>query len=122
MSGAEPDLNQWWAEYGGEYAARSWRDYRHLLAEAIQHAPGPPLRDVGWGFGFLVECARQFGVESIGVEASTVALAESRRRHPEADTRSWRAGSPLPCADGSIGVAVLNQVVDHVTPEENRLL
>lgn len=122
MSGAAPDPDQWWNAYAADYAARSWHDYRHLLAEAIQHAPGPPLLDIGCGYGFLVECARQFGVDAIGLEASDVALAEGYRRHPDADTRSWRAGAPLPCADGSIGVAMLNQVIDHVTPDENRAL
>jgi SAM-dependent methyltransferase len=122
MSGAAPDPDQWWLEYHRDYAARSWRDYRHLLAEAIRYAPGPPLLDIGCGYGFLVECARQFGVAAIGLEASAVAIDEGRRRHPEADIRSWHAGAPLSCADGSIGVAILNQVIDHVTLDENRLL
>src|SRR3954452_14393106 len=120
MSGPGPDPNQWWAEYSGDYAARSWRDYRHLLGAVLRYAPGPPLLDIGCGYGFLVECARQFGVQAIGLEASDVALAEGRRRHPQADTRSWCAGSPLPCADGSVGAAMLNQVIDHVTLDENR--
>lgn len=122
MSGPAPDLNDWWLEYHGEYAGRSWLDYRHLLAEAIRYAPSPPLLDVGCGYGFLVECARQFGVGAIGLEASESALAEARRRHPEADVRSWRAGAPVPCADGVIGVVMLNQVIDHVTLDENQRL
>ena len=122
MSGPAPGLNEWWLEYHGEYAGRSWLDYRHLLAEAIRYAPAPPLLDVGCGYGFLVECARQFGVGAIGLDASESALAEARRRHPEADLRSWRAGASLPCADGAIGVVMLNQVIDHVTLDENRLL
>lgn len=122
MSGPAPDLNQWWLEYRGAYAERSWLDYRNLLAEAIRYAPAPPLLDVGCGYGFLVECARQFGVTAIGLEASVVAIDEGRGRHPEADIRSWHAGAPLPCADGSIGVAMLNQVIDHFTLDENRLL
>ena len=59
---------------------------------------------------------------AIGIEASDIALAEGRIRHPQADLRQWRAGTPLPCADGSIGVTMLNQVIDHFTLEENRLL
>ena len=122
MSGSGPDLQEWWSEYGAHYAGRSWLDYRHLLAEAVRHAPGPPLLDVGSGYGFLVECARRFGMEAIGIEASDSAIAESRRRHPDADTRPWRAGTPRPFADATIGVAMLNQVIDHLTLEENRLL
>ena len=122
MSGRVPDPDQWWSQYRADYAGRTWRDYRHLLAEAVRHAPAPPLLDVGCGLGFLVECARQFGVAAIGLEASAVALAEGRRLHPQADARAWRAGEPLPCADGSIGVAMLNQVIDHITLDENRRL
>lgn len=122
MTRPVPDADQWWTEYRSDYAARTWRDYRHLLAEVIRHAPGPPLLDIGCGYGFLVECARQFGMLAIGLEASEIARAECRQRHPHADARSWRAGEPLPCADASIGVAMLNQVIDHVTLQENRLL
>jgi SAM-dependent methyltransferase len=122
MNGAVPNPDQWWMDYHADYANRSWRDYRHLLAEAVRYAPGPPLLDVGCGQGFLVECARQFGMSAVGLEPSEVALAECRRRHPHADVRQWRGGEPLPCEDASIGVAMLNQVIDHVTLEENRLL
>lgn len=122
MSGPAPDPNQWWIQYRKDYAGRSWRDYRHLLAEAVRYAPESPLLDIGCGQGFLVECARRFGIPAIGLEASQIALAECRRLHPDADTRLWRGGEALPCADGSIGVAMLNQVIDHVTLEDNRLL
>ena len=122
MSRQAPEPDQWWSEHHGDYDSRSWHDYRHLLAECVRHAPEPPLLDVGCGHGYLVECARQFGMPAIGLEASAVAIAEGRRRHPSADIRQWHAGTPLPCADGSIGVAMLNQVIDHITLEENRLL
>jgi SAM-dependent methyltransferase len=122
MNGPVPNPDQWWIDYRADYATRSWRDYRHLLAEAVRYAPGPPLLDVGCGQGFLVECARQFGIAAVGLEPSDIALAECRRRHPDADVRQWRGGERLPCEDASIGVAMLNQVIDHVTVEENRLL
>jgi SAM-dependent methyltransferase len=122
MSGPVPDPDQWWIEYRADYAGRSWRDYRHLLAEAVRYAPEPPLLDVGCGQGFLVECARRFGIAATGLEASEIALAECQRLHPDADARHWSAGQPLPCADKSVGVVMLNQVIDHVTLENNRLL
>jgi SAM-dependent methyltransferase len=117
-----PNLADWWRQYARDYNDRSWRDYRHLLAEMIRYSPGPPMLDVGCGFGFLVECARQFGLTAIGLEASEQALAECRRRHPRADVRRWHAGERLPFDDGIIGAAMLNQVVDHVSLEANRLL
>lgn len=114
------DLAVWWREYASAYAGRSWREYRGLLAEAIRHAPCGPLLDVGCGYGFLVECARQFGVEAVGVEGSEDALAECHARHPLADVRPWSAGSPLPLRADSVGVAVAHEVIDHITLVENR--
>lgn len=116
------DLAVWWREYAGAYASRSWREYRGLLAEAIHHAPGAPLLDVGCGYGFLVECARRFGIEAVGVEGSEDALAECRARHPLADVRPWSAGTALPLRSDSVGVAVAHEVIDHITFEDNRAL
>src|SRR5262249_8391243 len=113
------DIESWWAFYRREYENRTWRDYRGILAEVVRYAESMPMLDVGSGFGFLVECARQLGMPASGVEASAAALAESRLRHPLAEFREWHAGTPLPCAPESIGVAVLNQVVDHFTRDEN---
>jgi SAM-dependent methyltransferase len=117
-----PDLPEWWTRYRNEYEHRTWRDYRLLLSQAVRYALAPPLLDVGCGYGFLVECARQFGMPAVGLEASAHALDECRRRHPDADVRAWQAGSPLPFDAGAIGIAVLNQVVDHFTLDENQHL
>jgi SAM-dependent methyltransferase len=119
---ARSQLEDWWGTYNVAYADRSWLDYRPLLAESLKHATGPPLVDVGCGYGFLVECARRFGVAATGLEMSAHALAECRTRHPEADVRPWAAGEDLPFEAGTCGVVVLNQVVDHFTIDENRRL
>jgi SAM-dependent methyltransferase len=120
---AAMSLDDWWRQYAACYAGRTWLDYRSLLAEVVQHATATPVLDVACGFGFLVECARRFGIPAIGVEGAAAALDEARRRHPLADIRSWTAGAPLPLADGSVGVAVVHEVVDHLTADEtDRLL
>lgn len=116
------ELESWWRSYRGAYDTRSWLDYRPLLAESLKHATEPPLLDVGCGYGFLVECARRFGIVATGIEMSAHALSESRARHPQADVRPWTAGTTLPFEPESFGIAVLNQVVDHFTIDENRLL
>jgi SAM-dependent methyltransferase len=119
---AAPDLNDWWNSYRVAYDQRTWLDYRNLLAETIRHASGPPLLDVGCGYGFLVECCRRFGIEATGLESSAHALAECRSRHPLADVRAWTAGERLPFEPSSFGAVMLNQVVDHLTLDENRSL
>jgi SAM-dependent methyltransferase len=116
----EPDV--WWDEYRSHYENRTWRDCSGVLADVVTHGDGGPLLDVGCGFGFLVECARRWGIEAIGLEASEKALAASHQRHPKADVRRWHGGERLPIEDGSIGVAVANEFIDHISPEQNRLL
>lgn len=116
----DPDL--WWKAYEHHYATRSWSDYRHLMAEFVSNAPGPPLLDVGCGQGFLLECARQFGLPAIGLEGSAAALDKCRELHPQVDARLWRGGEALPLPSGSIGGAVLNEFVDHIHPEQNEAL
>jgi len=116
------DPDTWWRHYAPAYEGRTWKDSRHLLAESIVHAEGGPLLDVGCGLGFLVECARRFGLEAYGLEASVVALERARALHPEAEIASWNAGEPLPFRDSSIGIAVLNEFVDHIDLPSNRLL
>jgi SAM-dependent methyltransferase len=116
------DPDEWWQTYRNEYGGRSWKNYRALLSEFVWHAEGPPLLDVGCGYGFLVECARQFGIGSIGLEASQFALEQCMSMHPDVDVRKWSGGQKLPLDTASVGGAVLNEFVDHITIEHNRLL
>jgi SAM-dependent methyltransferase len=115
-------IDEWWQQYGRAYEHRTWRDYRHILGDAVRYGSTTPLLDVGCGYGFLVECARQFGIPAMGLELSPAAIAECRARHPAADVRRWEAGRPLPLESDSIGIAILNQFVEHITLEQNRCL
>lgn len=119
MTTAPLSLDAWWQKYRACYDGRTWRDYRPLMAEVVQHVSQVPLLDIGCGYGFLVECARHLGIPAIGLEASGPGLDEARRRHPHADIREWQAGARLPVADEEIGFAVLNEVVDHFTLDQN---
>ena len=78
--------------------------------------------DVGCGYGFLVECARRFGIGAIGLEASEKALQVSRKLHPLADVRAWDAGTDFPISSDSIGCVVVNEFVDHITIEQNKAM
>lgn len=111
--------DEWWAEYISEYDGRDWLLYRPLVAQFIRHGQQHPLLDIGSGLGFLIECARRFGVHAIGVEASDVALAECRARHPHVEVRKWVGGDDLPFENCSVGGAILNEFVDHITTLQN---
>ncbi|MDZ4401097.1 class I SAM-dependent methyltransferase [Prosthecobacter sp.] len=80
------------------------------------------MLDVGCGQGFLLECARQFGIPSVGLEGSERALEKCRELHPLVDARLWHGGETLPLDSASVGGAVLNEFVDHIFPEQNDLL
>ena len=116
------NLEEWWVEYSGHYENRNWRSYRPLLAEFVRYSEETPLLDIGCGYGFLAECARQFGIPAIGLEGSESAIARGKQLHPLADIRAWHAGKDLPFNDNYIGGAVLNEFIDHITFEQNRQL
>lgn len=116
----EPDT--WWDEYETSYAGRSWHQARPLLSAVVAHGFGGPLLDVGAGAGFLIECARRFGIAAIGVEGSAKAVGICREKHPLADIRTWLGGSDLPVDSNSIGVVVANEFIDHITMEQNASL
>jgi SAM-dependent methyltransferase len=116
------DLQMWWRQYAHCYEKRSWLDYRPLLAEVIHYSLGGPLVDVGCGYGFLIECARQFGIPAIGLEGAEPALVAGRQRHPQADIRAWQAGTPLDLPANFAGAVTLNEVIDHISLEHNRQL
>jgi SAM-dependent methyltransferase len=116
------NLEQWWAEYSEHYEGRTWKHYRNLLAEFVLYAEEPPMLDVGCGYGFLLECARRFGIPAIGIEGSEGAIARGRSAHPLVDVRQWRAGDDLPFNNDFVGGAILNEFIDHISVDENKLL
>src|SRR5678815_2498098 len=113
----KPDI--WWEEYRTYYEHRTWRDYSWLLAEVVKHGLGGHLLDIGCGMGFLVECARRWGIDATGLEASEQAIAVCRKQYPEADVRLWHGGDPLPLVDDSIGVAIAHEFIDQISPDQN---
>jgi len=113
----QPDV--WWGEYRSYYEHRTWHDYSWLLAGVVKHGQGGQLLDIGCGMGFLVECARRWGIGAIGLEASEQAIAVCRKHYPEAEIRLWQGGEALPLADDSIGVAIAHEFIDHISPDQN---
>jgi SAM-dependent methyltransferase len=122
MTHSSMDLDRWWAEYAEHYEGRTWKHYRNVLAEFVLYAEESPLLDVGCGYGFLLECARRFGVPAIGVEGSESAIARGWSLHPLVDIRAWHAGEDLPFRSNFVGGAVLNEFIDHIGIAQNELL
>src|SRR5712671_613535 len=104
----DPDLTnpeEWWREYSPHYENRSWKNYRNLIAEFVLYAEDTPLLDMGCGYGFLLECARRFGIPAIGLEGSELAVTRGKQLHPLVDIRAWHADEDLPFDDHNIGGA-----------------
>ena len=116
------NLEKWWAEYSDHYEGRTWTRYRNLLGEFVLYAEEVPLLDVGCGYGFLLECARRFGIPAVGIEGSESAIARCRSLHPHVDIREWHAGEKLPFKDDFAGGVILNEFIDHISVDENKAL
>lgn len=99
------------AEY---YGQTEWQSYRHLVADIIRHSMPGPILDVGSGVGFLVECARQFGLDALGIEGSEWACTQAK--HRGLPMIQLDLASEWPLKDGSFATVVCNQVIEHVEP------
>ncbi|MDP9159530.1 MAG: class I SAM-dependent methyltransferase [Acidobacteriota bacterium] len=122
MNFKAPDIENWWADYSEHYDGRTWKDYRRILAEFVLYAEEYPLLDVGCGYGFLLECARRFGIPATGLEGSVSAIERCKKVHPLIDVLPWRGGEALPFEANQIGGAVLNEFIDHISVEQNGFL
>jgi SAM-dependent methyltransferase len=103
------------------YSDRDYRAYVSLLSLIVARASPGALLDVGAGAGFLVEAARRWGIDAIGVDASPEALRVARSRHSEAPVVEADAAGPLPFEDEAFTAVVLNQVIEHLGISKARL-
>jgi SAM-dependent methyltransferase len=88
--------------------------YRNL---ANRFASASPVLDVGCGRGEFLELLNELGVEARGVELDPELVAEVEGMGLKAEVGDGLAvlkGLP----DRSLGGIVLNQVVEHLTPQE----
>lgn len=102
------------------YDDRDWSYYRPILSHVVRHGRPGPLLDLGAGTGLLVECAARFGFDATGLEAAPDAIALAHRRDPSLKLIPHTLPDPLPLPANSIETVVLNQVIEHLTPEVGR--
>jgi len=96
--------------------ARSLRRARRLK----RLMPGPALIDIGSNLGFLVEAARQSGLQPVGVELNPALAAAARARFPDC-TFLTGALEEQDFAGRLFDGAYCSEVIEHV-PECRRLL
>ena len=74
-------------EWDGRLALEEW-----LLARAVERAGEHPVVEVGCGPGHLTAHLAALGADATGLDLSPAMVAEARRRHPRAPTRSVTSG------------------------------
>jgi SAM-dependent methyltransferase len=82
-----------------------------LLAAGRESGAGLKLLDVGAGSGVLVEAARKYGFEAVGVEPSSWLAGVARDR----GLQVFKGVLPHPALPGPFDVVMLIDVIEHVT-------
>jgi SAM-dependent methyltransferase len=76
--------------------------------------------DVGAGAGFFVEAAHRWGIDCTGLEGSVEGVTLAGRRYAGLDLRHHQLEETFPFPDAVFSVALLNQVIEHLTAETAR--
>lgn len=101
---------------GGVYDTRLPRRIqksRHQLLDVLNHVePGPAL-DIGCSLGYVLQAARQLGLESTGADVSEFAAQACREQG--FDARQGTMGA-LPFEDGRFAIVTMKHVLEH-TPD-----
>lgn len=107
-------------EFLNRYAARSQRLAVERLLERIGPLQGLRALDVGCGTGRWTRLLASRGTDATGVDRSEAMAREARRRSPEVAFETADAAA-LPFPDDSFDLAVAVTVIQHLTPEDQRL-
>jgi SAM-dependent methyltransferase len=94
------------------YGRRRWEYYKHLVAACIVYGEPGQWLDLGAGLGLFVECARNFGIDCVGVEGSRYAVERAKKRGIALEHQLLE--QPLPFDAGSISTVICNQTMEHL--------
>ena len=98
---------------------RSGQQRRLAIIERYVSLEGKRVLDLGCGVGEYVRAFARRGARALGCDIELARLVEARRRGT-VDVLAG-CGEALPLRDGSLDVAVLNEVIEHVTDERATL-
>ncbi len=98
---------------------RSGQQRRLAIVERYVSLEGKRVLDLGCGVGEYVRAFARRGADALGCDIELPRLREARRRGT-VDVLAG-AGEMLPLRDGSLDVAVLNEVIEHVSDERATL-
>lgn len=97
---------------------RSSPDYVDPVTEAVVELGdlrGKRVLDVGCGSGSMIaQLTRAFGVDGVGIDASSEMIEAARREAPELEELYVGRAEALPFADGSFDAALMRLAVHHV--------
>ena len=99
------------------YGKRDWNWYRSLVAKSIRYGMPGKWLDLGAGLGFFVECAQRFGIDCTGLEGSTYAVNEAKKRYKGLNIVQHFLEDRLPFDDNTISTIICHQTIEHISPE-----
>jgi ubiquinone/menaquinone biosynthesis C-methylase UbiE len=99
------------------YNDRNWQFYSDLLAMVVRHSLPGRILDLGAGCGYLVEAAKKWGIDSVGLEGSTEGVEMAKKRNHDIDIRVHQLSENLPFSTNTFQTVVLNQVIEHLEAE-----
>jgi 2-polyprenyl-3-methyl-5-hydroxy-6-metoxy-1,4-benzoquinol methylase len=91
------------------YFANSFR----LLKPYLENINQGKVLDVGCAFGFMLERFPN-SFEKFGIDISEYAVAEAKKRVPNASFQVAGTEDPLPFSENSFDVITCNDVLEHV--------
>ena len=93
---------------------RTWRDYT-VYIRRLRGKPSP-LLDMGSGIGLLLEAAKNFGLDAVGLEYEQEGVDETLRKGLIAYQQDL--SKPIDrFDDATFGAIICNQVIEHLNPE-----
>lgn len=102
--------------FDAAYGGRKPEFYSDLLAAVISYRKPGCILDIGAGLGLFVELAHTWGIDITGLEGSRYAVEQAKSRVSGLRMLHHDIGEPFPFEDNSYSNVVLNQVVEHISP------
>lgn len=100
------------------HRTRDWKHYEVYL-KRFRNNPSPIL-EMGSGIGLFLEACRQSGTVAVGLEYERDGIEEARAVGLLALQHDL--GKPVPFPNEAFAAVFSNQVIEHLTPEAQRMM
>jgi ubiquinone/menaquinone biosynthesis C-methylase UbiE len=103
--------------YRGWLGSHKNVDQARRILDLLQVKPGKRLADIACGLGYLADMAGERGLQTMGIDVSTIALQQARRENRHVGLFALSAAENLPWPAGSMDyVACLGSLEHFIDP------